>query len=68
MRNNKTIGIVLLIVGIAIFALSLIADSIGIGHGHARFGYKQILGIIVGVIVTVVGSVLTLRKMRQPGQ
>jgi len=68
MGNVKAVGIVLLVIGIAILVLSLIADPIGIGHGNARFGYKQILGVIVGAIVTVGGSVLILRKAKQLDQ
>jgi len=51
----------LLVVGIVVLLLSLLADLIRIG-GHPGFGYYQIVGIIVGAIVTVVGLVLTLKK------
>jgi hypothetical protein len=61
MGGKKTVGTVLLVVGIVVLLLSLIADPIGIG-GHTGFGRDQILGAIVGAIVTVVGLVLTLRK------
>lgn len=61
MEGKKTAGIVLLVVGIVILALSLTADAIGIG-GSPVFGRDQIVGTIVGAIVAVVGLVLTLRK------
>jgi len=61
MGGKKTEGIVLLVVGIVVLLLSLLADLIRIG-GHPGFGYYQIVGIIVGAIVTVVGLVLTLKK------
>ncbi len=61
MEGKKTAGIVLLVVGIVVLLLSLVADSIGIG-GSAGFGRYQIVGAIVGAIVTVVGLVLTLKK------
>jgi hypothetical protein len=61
MGNNKTLGIVLLVVGIVVLLLSLAADMIGIG-GAAGFGYKQIIGAIIGAIVAVVGFVLNSRK------
>ena len=58
--GKKTIGIVLLVVGIVILLVSLLAYPLGLG-GPA-FGPKQISGTIAGAIVTVVGLVLTLRK------
>jgi len=59
--GGKTAGIVLLVVGIVILVLSLAADSIGIG-GSAGFGPYQIVGAVVGAIVTIVGLILTLKK------
>ena len=61
MSNKKTIGIALLIVGAVLVIGSLAADAIGIG-GAAGFGYKQIVGALVGVIAAVVGFVLYSRK------
>ena len=61
MGSKKTVGIVLLVVGIVILLASLVADPIGIG-GSPSFGRDQIVGTIVGAIVTVVGLVLTLKK------
>ena len=61
MGNKKTIGIALLVVGVVLIIGSLAADAIGIG-GAAGFGYKQIIGAVVGVIAAVVGFVLYSRK------
>jgi hypothetical protein len=61
MINRKTLGIILLVVGIVLLVLSLTADMIGIGS-TAGFGYKQIAGSIVGVVVAIVGYVLMSRK------
>jgi hypothetical protein len=61
MGNKKTIGIALLAVGVIVLIISLGADLIGIG-GAAGFGYKQIIGAVVGVIVAVVGFVLYSRQ------
>jgi hypothetical protein len=60
MGNQRTIGIVVLVVGSIVLAVSLLADPIGIG-GSPKFGYLQIAGTIVGVIVTVIGLVITLK-------
>ena len=61
MGNKKTIGIVLLVIGIIVLLLSLGADLIGVGRTPV-FGINQIIGTIVGIIVIVVGLVLTRRK------
>ena len=59
--NKKTIGIALLAVGVVLLIGSLAADPIGIG-GASGFGYKQIIGAVVGVIAAVVGFVLYSKK------
>ena len=61
MGNKKTTGIVLMAVGVVVLLGSLAVDAIGIGPS-AGFGYKQITGIVAGVIVAVVGFVLYSRK------
>lgn len=61
MGGKKTIGIVLFGVGAVILILSLAADPIGIG-GSPGFGWKQILGALVGAVLTVVGLVLGYKK------
>jgi hypothetical protein len=60
MGGKKTIGTVLLVVGIVILLLSLLAYPLGIGG--PKFGPYQITGTIAGAIVAVVGLVLTLKK------
>jgi hypothetical protein len=61
MAGKKTASIVLLVAGVVILVLSLAADLVGIG-GNPIFGRDQIIGVIVGAIVTVVGLVLRLKK------
>lgn len=61
MGNKKTIGIVLLVVGIILLVLSLTADMIGIG-GAPGFGYRQLMGSVAGVVIAVVGYILMTRK------
>ena len=59
--QKKTLGIVLLIVGIIVAAIFATADITGLGSDPV-FGYVQIAGTVVGVIAFVVGIVLTRRK------
>ena len=62
MGGNKTIGIVLLVVGIVVLALSLLADALGLGGSSPVFGPYQIVGTIIGAIAALAGLVLTLRR------
>lgn len=59
--NKKNLGIALMVIGVIVLLVSLFADSLGIG-GVPGFGYKQIAGAVVGVIVAIVGYVLFSRK------
>ena len=60
--NKKTLGVILLVVGVVILILSLAADPLGIGAGNVVFGPRQIAGTIVGAVLAVVGLILRLRK------
>jgi hypothetical protein len=63
---DKTIlGAVLLIVGIAILVESLFADGIGIGANPA-FGSNQLIGSIVGGLLTATGLYLVLKSKSKP--
>ena len=54
MKDKKTLGLALLVAGMIIILASLTADMIGIGSSPA-FGYKQIIGVLVGIVVAVAG-------------
>jgi hypothetical protein len=57
--SGKTRSLALIIIGMVLVLLSLVADMLGVG-AHAGFGWKQITGTVVGVVLSVVG-VLGLR-------
>jgi hypothetical protein len=61
--NKKTIGYILIALGVILAVISLAADVIGIGS--PGFGMQQILGTAVGVIVAIVGVWLALSKQDQ---
>ena len=61
MGARKTIGIVLLVVGIIVLLVSRFADTLGLGGSGFGFGPYQIAGTILGVILALVGLVLTIR-------
>jgi hypothetical protein len=53
--SNKTLGTILLIVGIVVALVFALADVIGIGSYPSGFGLVQIVGLIVGLVLAVVG-------------
>jgi hypothetical protein len=62
--STKTVGIILVVIGIVIALVSVLADSLGIGVQPATFGMRQWIGIIVGIVAIVVGVVLYMRAGR----
>jgi hypothetical protein len=62
--SKRTIGYVLIALGVVVLVVSLAADVIGIG-GSLVFGWKQQLGTAVGVIVALVGVWLARIKPNQ---
>ena len=52
--SNKTRGLVLIAGGGLLALISLTADAIGMG-AYPAFGWKQIVGVIVGVVIAVSG-------------
>jgi hypothetical protein len=63
MERNKTTGIVLLAAGIVVVIVSVAADSIGMG-AFPGFGYKQIIGTLVGIAMIVVGLGLLPKRVK----
>ena len=59
--NQRTIGIILLIIGLILAVLSLTADLIGLGEGGG-LGYKQITGLVVGVAGIIAGLIFIVRE------
>lgn len=62
--STKTIGFLLIALGVVVAVVSLAADMIGIGNRQG-IGWQQLLGIAVGVIVALVGIWLSLSKPKQ---
>lgn len=62
----KTIGIILIVVGVVVAVVSAAADLIGLsGATQVGFGWKQQVGTAVGVIIVLVGVWLASRKSLQ---
>jgi uncharacterized membrane protein YeaQ/YmgE (transglycosylase-associated protein family) len=62
--SNKTIGYALIILGVVVLVVSLAADTLGIGNVPG-FGWKQILGAVVGAVVVLGGVWMAMRKPSQ---
>ena len=58
--SNRTRALILLAGGVLLTLIALGADAIGLGS-HPGFGWKQILGTLVGVAVAGMG----LRDLRR---
>jgi hypothetical protein len=60
--NNKRIGVIIIILGVLLAAVSLLADVLGLGGDPNAFGWKQLLGTGVGVLVVIIGVWFLGRK------
>lgn len=54
--NDKLLSLALMILGIAVIAVSLLADLIGIGSEPATIGWKQYSGAVIGVVMILFGA------------
>jgi hypothetical protein len=59
--SNKAVGTVLLLAGVLLFIISVMADSLGIGV--PGFGWKQLVGLVVGVVLAATG-IVSLRSRK----
>jgi len=60
MGAKKTIGTVLIVLGVLGLLVFLLADVLG--YGRPGFGIRQIIGTIAGGVSVIVGMILLLRK------
>ena len=66
LMSKKTMGLILIALGVVIAVVSLAADVIGIGNQvQLGLGWKQQLGTALGIVVALVGVWLALRKPNQ---
>ena len=61
----RNLAITLMLVGVSLAIVSALADRIGAGAATATFGWKQLLGLVLGVTVLGVGIFL-LRQGDEP--
>lgn len=59
--KNKTVGYVLLILGVLLVAFDFLIEPLHLGGGG--FGWKQILLLVVGIVAIGAGFVLGFTKV-----
>ena len=59
--SKRTIGLIVLVAGLLLVILSITADAVGIG-AEPGFGWKQTLGVILGVLVAAAAAWWTWKK------
>ena len=57
-------GIIVLVLGILLLLISVFADTLHAG-GVPGFGYKQIIGFIAGIVVFVIGVIISRRNPKE---
>jgi hypothetical protein len=67
MMDQRPLGILLAVAGGAGIAVSALADPLGIGEGNV-FGWLQLTGVILGVVVTLFGLAMALEVVPYPGR
>lgn len=63
--NNPMLAWVLIGIGAILVLIALFADPLGLGKS-AGFGWKQGLGVVIGVVVILGGLYLRRRKSASP--
>ncbi len=62
----QRIGRVLSLLGLVIGVISALADVIGLGASPEAFGYRQLIGTAVGLLLLVMGVTLLLLTQSPP--
>ena len=64
MSQARILAIAFIVVGALLALVSVFADAVGLGAPGSTFGWKQLLGTVLGVIILVAGVIL----LRQPDE
>jgi hypothetical protein len=60
--SRKSLGVILIVLGILVGVVSLAADAIGLGSNQGVTGWKQMLGAAAGLLAIVAGVWFLVRK------
>lgn len=58
MSQGRILAIAFIAIGVILAAVSALADQIGVGAPTSTFGWKQLLGLVVGVVLVIAGIIL----------
>jgi hypothetical protein len=58
MSQGRILAIAFIVIGVILAAISALADQIGLGAPTSSFGWKQLLGLVLGIILVVAGIIL----------
>lgn len=61
MSQGRVLALVFIVIGVLLALVSAFADQVGLGAPGSGFGWKQLLGLVLGIILVVAG-VLLLRQ------
>lgn len=65
MSQARILAIAFIVIGALLAVASALADQVGLGAPLSTFGWKQLLGLIFGIILLVAGVIL-LRQGDEP--
>jgi hypothetical protein len=57
--SARQTGLLLIVVGIAAALLAALANPLGIGH--SGFGWHQVVLLVAGIVLAIVGAAVVLR-------
>jgi len=58
MSQGRILAITFIVLGVVLAAASALADQIGVGASTSSFGWKQLLGLVVGIVLVIAGIIL----------
>ena len=62
--SQTTWGIALVVTGVGLALVAIFADQLGISTYEHVFGYRQALGMFIGLVVAGTGGVLIARRQK----
>lgn len=65
--DPRPFGFVVALIGAAGLVISALADPIGVGQAEG-FGWLQILGVILGAVVMLIGLAMAMEWVPYPGR
>ena len=66
--SRRSLGVVVTVVGLLVLVFAAFADPLGVGGADDTFGWKQIVGVVVGAVIAVAGIVLAVGGGKPAGR